>query len=379
MINNNTTISSKVVLVRRVLIALAVIHAFYTLATSNRRQREQQPYESNDNAEHWIPIVSSNTTTMKLQNQTTCPPNMTYMGDRDKPPTITTKQSHSRCIIPNVLYQTGPSRCVATSLYKETISKWEDLYDSYRFYDDAAMDQILYHPRIKALFPTLPLALQCIEHANMPVMKADIWRYLILWQHGGIFADLDVKPNFANTTNGIFQPHDDGVFVLVKTGKASHVVSQWFMAVGQRHPMMHYAIQIAANSVLWAKRSLPLTHTGPQALYSATKEFLKGTNISERGLQVGKKYYNQQKQRSFVVLPQDVAHNQAAPSKEKSYEDMNMTHYWDTMKSYKYNNGQRCIEFLGGKRQPGVGDGDGHSFELHGTIYDLLLVVDPIA
>ena len=78
------------------------------------------------------------------------------------------------------------------------------------------------------------------------------------------------------------------------------------------------------------------------------------------------------------MRPEDVAHNHATPSKGKSYKDMNMTYYWDTMKSSKYNNAQRCIEFLGGKRQQCDCVGGGRSFELHGVIYDLLQIVDPI-
>ncbi|KAG7367859.1 glycosyltransferase sugar-binding protein containing DXD motif [Nitzschia inconspicua] len=357
--------------------------------------------------------------------------------------------------IPQVLYQTAKHRCISTSMYDSTIRPWLDSSDlSYRFYDDSRMENYLNdNSWIHELFPALSLALKCIDHVQMPVMKADIWRYLILWERGGIFADLDVLPvmrphqhkqqqqqklqqqdhgdtddstsifysaatppliqelqrgdkpkrndnhDYTNTNNDSkteTNPEDDHVddalFVLVDTA-GQQVLSQWFLAVQPRHPIMYYAVEEAAFRVLQAKRAIPIQHTGPRALYDATDRFLgtdattdaTTTTKSSRHLQVNRVYYQQQQQptqnnnnnnsssssigpkrRSFRVLPSSWATNNAFHEvKKTAYRRMNMTHYSDQQNKQQssktgrrpYNDGMSCLEFLGGTLPPTVKNG----------------------
>lgn len=343
--------------------------------------------------------------------------NLTLLADINRNPKQQRplRKSPSSKGIPLVLYQTAKDQCLSTSMYNNTIRRWlEDPFTSsqttlsYRFYDDRRMDADLYKNHegtnkrgsTSAVFPALPLALQCIEHVNLPVMKADLWRYLILWENGGIFADLDVLPHpslmkYLEQTEG---GDDDALFVLVDTA-GKQVLSQWFMAVTPHHPIMYYAVEEAAFQVLQAKRALPIQHTGPRALYDATDRFLlmkhqgncstspsEGTTVlsspeveasSWRHLKAGSVYYEcsgyggwvedhttrsiNQLRRSFHVLPSSWAQNNAFESeKKKAYELMNMTHYRDHKQqkmpvgggsrsslSMPYN-GKTCLEFLGG-------------------------------
>jgi Glycosyltransferase sugar-binding region containing DXD motif len=243
--------------------------------------------------------------------------------------------SHYR--IPPVLYQTSKDRCVTTDLYRASIARWfpQQLPPtpthtspspsssqqqqqrspprpsassslSYRFYDDDAMDAYLNDMDGQLgwseTFPTLSMALRCIDHLqNMPVMKADLWRYLILWDKGGIYADLDVLPhpdlvdlllvqqqqqqqqqqqgggNVDEHDDDHHDDHDDGnddaLFVLVDMD-GQRVLSQWFLAAAPHHPLFRYAVEEAASRVLKAKRAIPIQHTGPRALYVATDRFL---------------------------------------------------------------------------------------------------------
>jgi hypothetical protein len=257
----------------------------------------------------------------------TCPvANFTRLSDRHHYDAIESHREGGRTI-PPVLYQTGKDRCVPTVLYEASIVQWfpqsssnrtNDVVDksdstspasfssspaaaslSYHYFDDEAMDEYLYDNRWVEEFPTLSLALKCIEHVQMPVMKADIWRYLILWEKGGIFADLDVLPNpdlvqtlvfggintrkqlttdhtvgkMQQRTDELFDDNDDAVFVLVDQDN-QRVLSQWFLATSPKHPLMRYAVEEAAARVLKAKRAIPIQHTGPRALYLATDKFL---------------------------------------------------------------------------------------------------------
>jgi hypothetical protein len=300
-----------------------------------------------------------------------CAENFTIIQDKEGGvPTVTPPPR-----IPYVLHQTGKSRCISSFLYKDCVQKWHNHHQfkdmSYRFADDQAMDQLLYdHERWKALFPVLHLALKCIEHVQIPVMKADIWRYLILWEQGGIFADLDVIPD----ESLMMHPDYDAVFVLID----QNVLSQWFMATSPQHPLMYFAIQRATAKVLRAKRAIPIQHTGPQALNVATRDFLSGTNVSYSDLTEAQEYVrwgvgavaggspSSRRGRSFQTLPAHFAKNLASKSKAKSYKDMNMTHYASVPRGYKYNR-MTCLEFLGGTFVP-----DGFMHE--GIYYNLSYV-----
>jgi hypothetical protein len=66
---------------------------------------------------------------------------------------------------------------------------------------------------------------------------------------------------------------DDALFVLV-SNPGQQVLSQWFMAVAPRHPLMYYAIEEATFRVLQAKRVIPSSHTEPPTLNDATDRFL---------------------------------------------------------------------------------------------------------
>ena len=73
-------------------------------------------------------------------------------------------------------------------------------------------------------------------------MRADLWRYVLLCEYGGIYSDVDTYPN---TT--FVLPHDvDAYFVLEGDG----LLSQYFMAVAPHHPLLFYTIQHAVANLL---------------------------------------------------------------------------------------------------------------------------------
>jgi mannosyltransferase OCH1-like enzyme len=83
--------------------------------------------------------------------------------------------------IPKIIHMTSKSRCI-TSRIKANILKWKLPEYSIYFHDDAAVDRLLskYFPG----FPHLQNVNQCsISGAG----KADIWRYLVLWEYGGVY------------------------------------------------------------------------------------------------------------------------------------------------------------------------------------------------
>ena len=53
------------------------------------------------------------------------------------------------------------------------------------------MDMIFDDKKWKTVFPSLNVVARCLDMVNNPTMKGDLWRYLQLWETGGLYADID--------------------------------------------------------------------------------------------------------------------------------------------------------------------------------------------
>jgi mannosyltransferase OCH1-like enzyme len=173
--------------------------------------------------------------------------------------------------IPKIVFQTSRSRCITPRLYELT-TRWRFEGWSYYFYDDDAIMRVLYEEFED--FPHLKLLTQlCIDYGTI---KADIWRYLVLWKYGGLYADLDSVPR--KFTGDTIQPEDDSLFVV----ESYHLLSQYFMSSSSKHPLMYYTIQ---NSLLKLLDADDTGHfnaaleTGPHALHAGYIQFMKDAGV----------------------------------------------------------------------------------------------------
>jgi hypothetical protein len=129
-------------------------------------------------------------------------------------------------------------------------------------------------------FPILSLVWPCLQSQTM---KADLWRYLVLFRHGGIYADLDSELL-------------DEAALRRAAGNASALLaldhmgfpSQFFIAVAPGHPLMRMAIECAATRLLRKQDDIGQTSasffTGPHAVLDALTRLLPGRRIPERAL-----------------------------------------------------------------------------------------------
>lgn len=134
-------------------------------------------------------ITAVTTITTAASNINNCPDGLVYIDD------IIHEQSSDKFAqykIPPIFFQTMKSRCVHSAVAKP-INAWREALPefSFRMYDDDAMDAMLYDEKWESTFPGLKYAVKCIDMINNPTMKADIWRYLVLWEYGGIYSDTD--------------------------------------------------------------------------------------------------------------------------------------------------------------------------------------------
>lgn len=96
-------------------------------------------------------------------------------------------------------------------------------------------------------------------------------RYVILFVYGGLYVDLDSAPHAFQPETSIGQ-NDDALFVV----EQFHLLSQYFMAVAPRHPLMWYSVNRALQNI-WdladTGRFSAAMVTGPHALHQAYIDF----------------------------------------------------------------------------------------------------------
>ena len=233
---------------------------------------------------------------------------------------------------------------------KSLTDKWMRLGFAYVFHDDS--DMLTRLGRLRPEFPHMKMALTCI--VSMTTM-ADLWKYVVLWDQGGVFADLDTTPHsFDNRT---ITHDDDAYFVVEHYG----LLSQYFMAASPRHPLMFLAIQNALQRILSATDvgGVP-SHslTGPWTLHAAFRNFLGHTQHGNDVIPLRKGHgaggvlagrYQNSANRSVTVQGErgersdDIIYRESIDhsSKVTEYATMGMKHYRHT-KATKKN----CIQTL---------------------------------
>jgi mannosyltransferase OCH1-like enzyme len=186
--------------------------------------------------------------------------------------------------IPKYVHQTSKSKCLTPTMAKIT-ETWKSLGNdwSYYFHDDAAMARLFALDWTDS-FPHLQQVHQCI--ASRGTHQADLWRYLILYEYGGVYVDIDSQPAKFNATT--IAPEDQGFFVV----EQYHLLSQYFMAMAPKHPLMYYAIHAALLNIL-NTNDLGLMDaasvTGPHALHSGYIQYRRDVGVRVPKFGPGKK------------------------------------------------------------------------------------------
>jgi Glycosyltransferase sugar-binding region containing DXD motif len=156
-----------------------------------------------------------------------------------------------------------------TEKFAQTMQSWQHFDGwSYHLHDDAAIRRLFQQEHVH--FPLLNVVAEhCLLHGTL---LADLWRYLILWRHGGIYVDLDAIPSTKFHPETSISPDDEAFFVV----EQYHMLSQYFMAVAPQHPLMWYAIHDALLNLYQAVDTGAVRAafaTGPHALHHAYMNF----------------------------------------------------------------------------------------------------------
>ena len=148
--------------------------------------------------------------------------------------------------------------------------RWDGF--AYHFFDNHAQDAFMaeHFPALYPLYAALPL----------PVMKADIWRYAVLYVRGGIYADADTVCQ-ASPRPWIRSP----TLLSVLPEPTHNFMCQWVMAAPARSPLLR-AVLIHIENTLRALGPVRPQHfrddpnlihntTGPAAFTDALQAWLR--------------------------------------------------------------------------------------------------------
>jgi len=350
----NTSKSSYRVTLTAVLIFLSVVVSLLTLhhatfddstLTNDKNAALPPPKEVSRKLSSKVPISMLTT---RQASAIECPSSLVLIEDR-----VTLHKNTTASKIPLAIHQTSKSRCLVPSL-AETVDKWKTFLPdfNYHLHDDTAVEALLSLPKLQETFPLLKqVALSCTRGA----MRADLWRYVLLWEYGGIYSDIDTYPN---TTFSLPNNDKDAYFVLETDG----LLSQYFIAIAPHHPLMFYTIQHTLMNLLKspdARKAFAPTVTGPRALHQGFQTYC-GNNYNipdSEGQWLGMNHpletggiftVNNHTVRvdGDIHNTDDIIVRDAIPreDKKRQYELMNMTYFMQDAR--KAPRGESCLSLV---------------------------------
>ena len=199
--------------------------------------------------------------------------------------------------IPKIIHMTSKTRCM-TPDFHTNINKWRIKGFSVVFHDDAAVNRLLNHQSWPE-FPHLQLAQHCLLKG---ASTADLWRYLVLWEYGGFYADIDSAPGklFESTINN--HPDYESFFVVESIG----IMSQYFMSGMAYHPYFHLCVTICLERLFVlvnhvGKQNIPIT-TGPGVVKVAMVKFMANEDSTKKYGRITAGTYTGLANRSITVV-----------------------------------------------------------------------------
>jgi hypothetical protein len=174
-------------------------------------------------------------------------------------------------LIPKKIFQTHKNLSHVLQKYKlrtgyNSWNKYNNDYQ-YHFYSDEDCESFISNFFDERVY-------QAYQKCPLKVMKADLWRYCVIYEYGGIYADMDavlmMDPGIflqANTLL-VFSPETD-----------NRHLCQWTFAAPTRSPILKSIIDLCVDRILTCQeiKGESIIHelTGPKAFTDGIELFLK--------------------------------------------------------------------------------------------------------
>lgn len=175
--------------------------------------------------------------------------------------------------IPKIIWQTYKTKEKDLPTFaKEAANTWKDLnpeYD-YRYFSDIDIKKFIidnYDSEILELFNSF----------KVPVMKADLWRYLVIYKMGGVYCDIDTlcKNPIRN-----WIPHNATMVVAPENGLH---YAQWVFAASPENPVLKNVIDVIVErckTIDYSKKHFVHYYTGPDAFTTGIRDYFNLPDLS---------------------------------------------------------------------------------------------------
>lgn len=198
--------------------------------------------------------------------------------------------TQGRGIVPHVVHQLWKTRQLDTYNKKASYYEWKRRYPDWQIvlWDDASLEHL-----IASEFPWL---LAYWRGLGSGIQRADVGRLVVLYRHGGVYADLDAPPS-ARTTDrldtlcgGALLQHGT---VLVRSSDG-HIVTNHFMAAARGAPFLAYALSRlpAQSQALWLPYMRVFYTTGPIFVTRMLKEYVRMLRAYRGGTEINIQSFN---------------------------------------------------------------------------------------
>lgn len=175
------------------------------------------------------------------------------------PKSIAARQPEPEQRIPRILHQTFKTADVPDAMHSAAMS-WSGLNPGYeyRFYDDA--DHL---PFLRSHFDKR--VADAYGKLTEGAFRADLWRYCVLYEHGGVYTDID---SVCKTPLDQIIGTDDEFIVPAEagTGGPPHSVFNAFICSTPGHPFLARTIEYATEMIHRSWRFDGFSMVGPGAL-----------------------------------------------------------------------------------------------------------------
>jgi hypothetical protein len=166
-------------------------------------------------------------------------------------------------VIPQKIWQTWKSHQLPERV-RHYVETWKSKNPgwTYAFHDDEECREDV------RVFGGADL-LNVYDKMPLPVMKADIWRYLIIHEHGGVYADIDTS---CNRPLDLWIPSDAKFVVALEN--AMHLC-QWTFAAEAKHPALDRLLRLVidrARGGVEMRAHAVHYYTGPGVFTSALND-----------------------------------------------------------------------------------------------------------
>ena len=185
-------------------------------------------------ASFWAPLLNTN-------KDKTCPEGLITMNNST--PVL---QTTATTEVNKTIFMYSLKRCVTEPLQK-SIKEWQRIPGyNYELHDNDDVNE-LFLRNWTHYFPDLHKALFCLpQNGRSSPSKADLWRYLIMWERGGMYSDIDNVPGKDFRTR-IPETITDGMLTLLNH---NNELNQQLIAVAPKHPFLYILIQYVIKRLL---------------------------------------------------------------------------------------------------------------------------------